>query len=148
MLIVREMTIDDLDIIVENENELYVHPWKKEYFVNELKSNPFAHYFVLEDKENKVMLGYYGLWIKFEFAEITKVSIFKKFQGFKLSHILMQDIENRSRLAGCVNITLEVRVSNEKAFNLYLKSGYEKKAIRKKYYDNGEDAILMLKELD
>lgn len=148
MLTVREMTLDDLDIILQNEVELYTKPWQKKDFEYELQSNPFAYYFVLEDKDSKTMIGYYGLWIKFEFSEVTKVSIFKKFQGLKLSKILMQDIENRARAAQCVNITLEVRVSNEKAINLYHVSGFKDASIRKKYYDNGEDAILMIKELD
>ena len=45
-----------------------------------------------------------------------------------------------------VNITLEVRVSNEIARNLYKKFGFREVALRKFYYGD-EDAILMEKQV-
>ena len=59
----------------------------------------------------------------------------------------MADAERRMRLAECENSTLEVRVSNTVAINLYKSFGYEIVTTRKRYYENGEDAYLMLKEL-
>ena len=44
------------------------------------------------------------------------------------------------------NITLEVRVSNEIARNLYKKFGFREVALRKFYYGD-EDAILMEKQV-
>lgn len=147
MLIVRPLEGKDLPIICKLENELYLKPWLEKDFLYELNEDPFAYFMVLENQENNEIIGYYGFYIKFEIAEIAKVSIAKKYQGFHLANILMEDIEKRARLAECVNITLEVRVSNTKAYNLYQKHGYVTKTIRKHYYDNGEDAYLMIKEL-
>ena len=48
---------------------------------------------------------------------------------------------------GCEVISLEVRVSNERAIRLYQKSGFIKAAVRKGYYENGEDADLMIRPL-
>ena len=73
--------------------------------------------------------------------------IAKKYQGYKLSKLLMADAQKRMELAGCENITLEVRVSNVVAINLYKSCGFNIVATRKRYYENGEDAYLMLKEL-
>ena len=47
---------------------------------------------------------------------------------------------------GATSFSLEVRESNIKAQNLYLKSGYTKSGIRKGYYSDGENAIVMLYE--
>ena len=58
----------------------------------------------------------------------------------------MADAERRIKLAECENITLEVRVSNKVAINLYKSCGFNVVATRKRYYENGEDAYLMLKE--
>ena len=55
---------------------------------------------------------------------------------------MIHDCEER-RL---INITLEVSIQNQNAMNLYEKFGFEKKAIREKYYQ-GIDGILMEKEL-
>ena len=45
-------------------------------------------------------------------------------------------------------LSLEVRESNEKAIALYEKFGLSVKAKRKAYYDNGEDALLMVREFE
>ncbi len=144
---VLELTVEDIDAILPLENELYHKPWLKKDYEYELKDNPFAIYLKMIDKDSNEIMGYIGFWIKFEQAEITKVSIAKKYQGYKLSKLLMADAERRMRLAECENSTLEVRVSNTVAINLYKSFGYEIVTTRKRYYENGEDAYLMLKEL-
>ena len=46
-------------------------------------------------------------------------------------------------------MSLEVRVSNDKAIALYKKNGFETVALRKNYYeDNHEDAYLMIKQME
>ena len=144
---ILELLNEDIDAILPLENELYHKPWQKKDYEYELNENPFAYYLKLVNKDNQEIMGFIGFWIKFEQAEITKVSIAKKYQGYKLSKLLMADAEQRIRLAECENITLEVRVSNVVAINLYKSCGFNIVATRKKYYENGEDAYLMLKEL-
>ena len=144
---ILELLNEDIDAILPLENELYHKPWQKKDYEYELNDNPFAYYLKLVNKDNQEIMGFIGFWIKFEQAEITKVSIAKKYQGYKLSKLLMADAEQRIRLAECENITLEVRVSNVVAINLYKSCGLNIVATRKKYYENGEDAYLMLKEL-
>ena len=114
--------ISDISQIVKLEEELYHKPWLEKDYMYELNDNPFAYYFKMIDKDTNEMMGYIGFWVKFEQAEITKVSIAKKYQGYKLSKLLMADAERRIKLAECENITLEVRVSNEIAINLYKSS--------------------------
>ena len=144
---ILELLNEDIDAILPLENELYHKPWQKKDYEYELNDNPFAYYLKLVNKDNQEIMGFVGFWIKFEQAEITKVSIAKKYQGHKLSKLLMADAERRMRLAECENSTLEVRVSNTVAINLYKSFGYEIVTTRKRYYENGEDAYLMLKEL-
>ena len=143
---ILELTLEDIDAILPLENELYHKPWLKKDYEYELKDNPFAIYLKMIDKDSNEIMGYIGFWVKFEQAEITKVSIAKKYQGYKLSKLLMADAERRIKLAECENITLEVRVSNKVAINLYKSCGFNVVATRKRYYENGEDAYLMLKE--
>ena len=49
---------------------------------------------------------------------------------------------------GAKRVFLEVRVSNSPAFLLYLKHGFNGLYARSRYYADGEDAIVMMKELD
>ncbi len=136
----------DLPLILSMEQDLYVKPWTKEDFLYELEQNPFAYYFKVV--ENKQIIGYFGFWITFDIAQITKVSIAKDFQGRKLSYLLLQGLEKRIRIAQCVNLSLEVRVCNQIAIHVYEKCGFKIESIRKNYYDNHEDAYLMIKELE
>lgn len=143
---ILEVLNEDIDDILVIENELYKKPFLKKDYLYELNDNPYAHYLKMVIKETNEIIGFIGFWITFEQAQITKVSISKKYQGLKLSKLLMADAESRMKLAGCESVTLEVRVSNEKAINLYKSFDYKTVAIRKRYYENGEDAYLMLKE--
>ena len=144
---ISELLVEDIDNILPLENTLYHKPWQKKDYEYELNDNPFAHYLKMVDGDSKEIMGYIGFWVKFEQAEITKVSISKKYQGYKLSKLLMADAERRMKLAGCESSTLEVRVSNEVAINLYKSFGYKILTTRKNYYENNEDAYLMYKEL-
>ena len=58
-----------------------------------------------------------------------------------MSYLVSLAIEKR-----VVNITLEVRVSNEIARDLYKKFGFREVALRKFYYGD-EDGILMEKQV-
>ena len=144
---ILELLNEDIDNIIPLENELYHKPWQKKDYEYELNDNPFAHYLKMINAETGEIMGYIGFWVKFEQAEITKVSISRKYQGFKLSKLLMADAERRMALAGCESCTLEVRVSNTVAINLYKSFGFKELTLRKNYYENGEDAYLMYKEL-
>lgn len=144
-MIVREMTKEDLEEVVNIESSLYKDKWNKEAYLRDLE-NEIAYNYVLEHKG--VILGYYGFWLMFDNIDITKVSIRKELQGKGLSKILMEDMFNRISNSDINTITLEVRVSNEVAIALYEKYGFKKISVREKYYENVEDAYVMQKEVN
>ncbi|MCI5773188.1 MAG: ribosomal protein S18-alanine N-acetyltransferase [Erysipelotrichaceae bacterium] len=143
---IRKMTKDDLMTICKLEAKLFTPPWQMKDFLYELTENPYSQYFVyiIDDQ----VVGYIGLWLIFEQAQITTLGVDEAFQkqgiGSKLlDHAIMQANE-----ALCEIMSLEVRVSNHKAIGLYEKKGFETVNIRKGYYqDNHEDAYLMIKPL-
>ncbi|MDD6711545.1 ribosomal-protein-alanine N-acetyltransferase [Sharpea azabuensis] len=141
-MLLRAMAVNDLDQIIVLEHQLFSSPWSKEDYLYELSSNPYAKYYVLEDDK---IIGYVGMWITYETAQITTIGIAKERQGQGLSKLLMNKVDGETR--DCEAITLEVRVSNTRAIRLYESYGFRKEAIRKDYYlDNHEDAYLMMKE--
>ncbi|MGA9226600.1 MAG: ribosomal protein S18-alanine N-acetyltransferase [Mesobacillus sp.] len=138
----RKMTIEDLDDVIEVEVNSFATPWSREAFYNELTKNQFAHYLVAE-VDDKVV-GYCGVWIIVDEAHITNIALLPDYRGLKLGEALMGRIVEIAREVGAIRITLEVRVSNERAQNLYRKFGFEEGALRKQYYtDNMEDALVM-----
>lgn len=141
---IRSMNLSDLDGVYKIELEAFSHPWSKEDFEVELQSNPYALYFVLVEED--IIKAYIGVWIIYERAQITTIAVNKDFRRQGLSKKLMEFLDNLCLKNGVEEISLEVRVSNEKAINLYQNFGFEKKGIRKDYYqDNNEDAYLMVK---
>ena len=55
---------------------------------------------------------------------------------------LVEAIQKEAKAQGIQNLFLEVRVSNAIAIALYEKCGFKKINIRKKYYSDGEDALI------
>ena len=145
-MLIRSMTINDLEEVVKIEKDLYKTPWNEKQYRYELEENEFSYVFILE--HDNVIVGYYGFWVMFEDCDITKVSIRKEFQGMKLSNILMEDCFVRVKALGCNKINLEVRTTNERAINLYKKHGFEDVIIRKNYYGKNEDALILSKVLE
>jgi [ribosomal protein S18]-alanine N-acetyltransferase len=143
-MLIRQMTSDDIEKVKQIEDTQYKSPWTSMMFLNEITSNKFAHLFVLEDKDE--IIGYSGVWIVSDSATVTKVTISKERQGKGLSNLLMKDLIQRVIDANCAYISLEVRVSNKKAVQLYKKYGFEQVGVRKKYYTDGEDAFAMVKK--
>ncbi len=138
----RKMTVDDLDDVMEVEVNSFTLPWSREAFFNELTKNQFAQYLVVEVDQKVV--GYCGVWIIIDEAHITNIALLPECRGMKLGEALMAKVMELAREMGALRMTLEVRVSNERAQNLYRKFGFEAGAIRKQYYtDNLEDAIVM-----
>ena len=141
---IRSIKLSDLDEVSKIELEAFSHPWSKEDFEVELQSNPYALYFVLV--EDEIIKAYIGVWIIYERAQITTIAVNKYFRRQGLSKKLMRFLDNLCLENSVEEISLEVRVSNEKAINLYHSFGFEEKGIRKDYYpDNHEDAYLMVK---
>ena len=141
---IRRIEQKDINSILLLEKLLYKDPWGKQNFESELSHNDYAYMYVLE--HNDVILGYAGFWLSYEYATITKVSINPAVQKKGLGYYLFNVLINKAIELGATSFSLEVRESNLVAQRLYEKSGFQKKGIRKGYYSDGENAIVMLYE--
>ena len=145
-IVVRPMVTEDIPAIIAIEEVSFSNPWKPESFISELNNNKIARYYclVLEDK----VVGYMGLWLIIGEAHITNVAIWPGCRGQGWGEYLMRYVMQEMRKLGIVRITLEVRVSNTTAQNLYAKLGFKSAGIRPRYYsDNKEDAYIMWAQL-
>lgn len=141
-LIIRKMDIIDIDGVIEVETLSFAEPWPKEIFYQEIKNNDFAYYFVAQ-LDNQI-IGYAGLWSVIDDAQITNIAILPEYRGKKIGEKLFEYTCQQAMRIGVKRLSLEVRVSNIRAQNLYRKFGFVPGGIRKNYYtDNQEDAIVM-----
>ena len=106
----------------------------------DLENNPFGHY-LLEIENNKIIAYLYYSDI-YERAEINQieVDVFHRNCG-KASNLVKTLINVVDK-----DITLEVKIDNYVAIHLYKKFSFEKKTIRRKYYQ-GIDGILMERKI-
>lgn len=143
--ILRNMTPQDIDKVMQIEEKSFTLPWSRESYMGELKNN-FATYLVC-DYEGETA-GYGGIWVVFEEAHITNVAIDPDFRQSGMGTALMQELEQVARNKKANRILLEVRPSNEVALAMYGNLDYFPSGLRQGYYsDNGEDAIIMTKLL-
>lgn len=139
---IRRMTIEDVPRVHEIEVATFPTPWTLDSFYYEMNENQYTHYLVYEDDGN--IIGFCGLWLVIDAAQITNVAVVEEARGRGLGEALMREAMRVAREAKMDVMSLEVRVTNTVAQNLYRKLGFQDGGIRKGYYtDNGEDALVM-----
>jgi ribosomal-protein-alanine N-acetyltransferase len=142
----RQMRYEDIPHVCEIEQEAFTTPWTSGAFHNELSTNQFAHYMIMEI-DGKVV-GYGGMWLIMDEAHVTNIAVRDTFRGQKLGKRLLQELMRTAAFLGAMRMTLEVRASNHIAQSLYDKLGFTSAGVRKGYYtDNREDAIIMWADL-
>jgi ribosomal-protein-alanine N-acetyltransferase len=140
------MTLEDIGTIAQIEQETFTAPWTEDAFRNELTSNMFAKYMVME--RAGTIVGYGGMWVIVDEAHVTNIAIREPYQGQGLGKRLLRELMRTAHWFGARRMTLEVRVSNERAQRLYRQFGFVASGIRPGYYsDNREDAIIMWADL-
>lgn len=140
---VKKMTQDDIDGVMQIEAAAYGdHHWSKSSFLSEI-SNDLAFYYSLYNDKG-LLCGYAGCWHILEEAHITTIAIHPDYRKRNYAQALLHRIIKDCYADKIKYITLEVRVSNEPAINLYTKWGFSSFGTRKGYYqDNNEDALIM-----
>lgn len=142
--IVLDMNMSHIDDVVVIENLSFKTPWTRNAFAAELTRNKCAKYKVL--MIDKRVVAYGGMWILLDEAHITNIAVHPEYRGMGLGNAIVEQLLIEAKKNGISSMTLEVRISNISAINLYKKYGFIEEAIRKNYYqDTGEDAIIMWK---
>ncbi len=143
-VVIRRMTIQDVDAVHAVETASFPKPWTREDFEKEMTQNTCARYLVAE-VDGKVV-GFAGTWVVLDEGHITNVAVLKEYRGLGIGRKLTEGLMQYAANLGVTYATLEVRRSNEVAQNLYKSLGFQYVGLRKKYYeDNGEDAFIFCK---
>ena len=140
---IREAQEKDIPSILEIEQECFLKSWGEKDIRYELFDNPVNVFYLLEHQNE--IIGFIDFWITFDSATIAQIAIKKQYRGQHLSHLLMTEMIDDCFAKKVAHITLEVRTSNLKAISLYEKYGFKKIVIKPHYYENGEDALYMVR---
>ena len=93
------------------------------------------------------ILGFAGLWLMVDEAHITTIAMHPNYRRRGLGEFMLVSLIDIAYNIGAKWVTLEVRVTNHSAQNLYRKYGFHEAGVRHRYYsDNNEDALIMWTE--
>ena len=136
------MEVADLDDVMEIEHASFSLPWSRWMFEKELMDRKHSQFFVARSGDE--IAGYIGFWLVLEEVHIVTIAVRSDYRRRGIGSILMLEALNEALRLGAERATLEVRVTNLPAQDLYKKLGFITVAIRKRFYsDTGEDAYVM-----
>jgi len=94
-------------------------------------------------KSDNIIIGYSEILIALDCVDIIDVEVNSDFRRQGIGKELCKRIIDFCETNGVKTITLEVRKSNIPAQNLYANLGFRIISEREKYYNDGEDAVIM-----
>ena len=138
---IREMSLDDLDDVMEIEGLCFASPWTRGIFEETLASSISSSFIM---KRGLDTVGYIILYSVADEAHILNIAIHPRYRGEGCAAVLMRHIIDYFRKKAINEFYLEVREGNLIAIRLYQGFGFERIGIRKKYYsETNEDALVM-----
>ncbi len=143
-MILDWLEIKDIDNIIGLYSDDFADGWSKKMLEDAFLTNRFL---VLGVSDEKELVGVITCSTTLFDADIESVFVKKEFRKQGLGGLLINGLEKELKDKNIEKIFLEVRKSNLPAQNLYIKHGFNKISERKGYYSDGEDAVIMAKEM-
>ena len=139
-MLIRKMTKDDIDSVLEIENACFSDPWTYGMFLNELSQDITEYRVAVVDEK---IVGYMGMYQTLDEGNITNVAVLTEYRRQGIANALIGEFVKLAQEREFAFLTLEVRKSNLGAIKLYEQNGFVSVGVRPKYYNNTEAAILM-----
>lgn len=143
-IVLRRMTEADLDAVLAIEQACFPRPWTRDHFLSEIGSTRAVA--VVAEISGQVA-GYLCLTVLLDEAEILDIAVSPGFQRQGVGAALMERSFAESLNRGAAVLRLEVRATSAPAIAMYERFGFARSGLRKGYYEQGVDALLMDKNL-
>jgi len=144
-LLVEPMRSEDIPAVHAIESASFPTPWPPHAFRQELDTNRMARYLVVRAGER--VIAYAGLWLMVDEAHLTTFAVLPAYRRRGIGGRLLSEVLELAADLGASVVTLEVRLSNIGARQLYQRFGFRPVGLRPRYYsDDGEDALIMTTE--
>jgi ribosomal-protein-alanine N-acetyltransferase len=144
----RKLLLDDLGEIEEIERRSYPTPWSRSMFAGELAKPSSICLGAFEaDDEDGALVGYLIVSRYVDAWHVMNVAVDPDHRGRGVGTMLLERLFELTADDARRGYTLEVRVTNGKAIDLYERLGFRSRGLRRGYYtDNREDALIMWKD--
>jgi ribosomal-protein-alanine N-acetyltransferase len=138
------MTVADLDAVVALEKTAYPFPWSRGNFIDSLAAGYLAE--VLLDDERR-LVGYHVAMPGVDEMHLLNITVAPPHWHQGHGRRLLDRVVQRARALQAQAVWLEVRESNARARQVYLRYGFTEVGLRRGYYPaphgQREDAIVM-----
>lgn len=126
--------------MAEIEKEAFDMPWTENMFIPELNCADATY--LVGTRGNEVVC-YGGFHSVLDEAHITNIAVRNTDRGRGIGKFLMSALIAKAREKGAKHITLEVKSTNIPAIRMYEGFGFRVEGVRKRYYNNMFDALVM-----
>ncbi len=140
----NNMNVSDLECICNKLETEFDNFWNYNIFKQELENENSIY--IVAKCEGEIV-GFGGIWKSIDDVHITNIVVKKDKRHLGIGAKILENLISISKKLEFSSITLEVNENNKNAINLYEKFGFEKLGVRKKYYNNVDNAIIMTKYL-
>jgi ribosomal-protein-alanine N-acetyltransferase len=128
--------------VLKIEHEVYPRPWSASLFLSELALRSTRAYYVA--RVGRELVGYAGLMMTLDDGHVTTIAVDPKWHRNKIGTRLLLVLAREAIVRGATSLTLEVRMSNRGAQEMYRQFGFGPVGVRKNYYQEvNEDALVM-----
>ncbi|HEV3401460.1 MAG TPA: ribosomal protein S18-alanine N-acetyltransferase [Acidimicrobiales bacterium] len=128
--------------VLRIESQVYPRPWSLSLFMSELALRTSRAYWVA--RIDGAVVGYCGLMVTADDGHVTTLAVVPAWQRRKVGSRLLLTLVREAIARGATSLTLEVRIGNRSAQELYRHFGFRPAGIRKNYYvETNEDALVM-----
>lgn len=149
MLKIEKFLPQHIDEVIEiSEEQFGVHGWQADLFKEEFgKENHFAFVAVCDEKVVSFVFVMKTYGEKGEDFNILNIATKKGFENKGIATKLLSFLEDYARNLGVFQLWLEVREHNQNAITFYKNMGFKLDYVRKNYYANGDNALVMSKQI-
>ncbi|MGC5013789.1 ribosomal protein S18-alanine N-acetyltransferase [Streptosporangium sp. DT93] len=141
------MTPDDLPAVMEIEHATFpADAWSEGMLRGELDDQPRTRHYVVA-LAGDVIVGYAGLAAAGDQADVQTIAVLAGWRRAGIGGALLTELLAEAARRGAVSVFLEVRADNPDAQAVYHRFGFERIGLRRRYYEDGTDAIMMRKDL-
>lgn len=135
----------DLPQVMEIERLAFQSPWTPGLFLHELK-RPFSRLRLVRSAKGAVV-GYVCWWVIGGEIHVPNLAVHPHHRRNGIGRALVQLVLDEALRDGAATVSLEVRPTNQAALTLYRSLGFSEAGMRRNYYGQGQDAIIMAREL-
>lgn len=141
---INTMNFKDINSIESNFSEKFDKFWSINILKNDFENENSKYIVAKIDNE---IVGFAGIKIILDEADIMNIAVRTDKRKLGIGSILLEKLIKIAIDSNCNFITLEVNENNFPAIYLYEKYDFEKIGLRKKYYNNTDNAIIMKRDL-